>query len=235
MRELGVQERGAPGLVSEQYCWPLNSPSPPSAGKETGWRKTGGGLKHPAPRAEVGPQTLEPPHPRDREWGTHTPGAGCRRGFAPASPHTCTRRAGRGPPVGETGRHMGQEKPWGSPDLAAWLWEQRSGGSGILHPASRPLHPLRCPAPQCPPQWPPGAQDSSSLLGSFPAIPSFPAFPKAHCSISTWAVMSALSEPNPGFIFPFPGGSWVKNPLTGDMSSIPGSGNSSGGGNGNLR
>ena len=91
MLELGVQERGAPG-------------------KETDWRKTRG-LKHPATQAEVGPQTPKLPHPRDREWGTHTPGAGCRHGFAPASPHKCTHRAGRGPPVGETGRHMGQEKP----------------------------------------------------------------------------------------------------------------------------
>ena len=145
---------------------------PPQGRKQAGERR--GGLKHPAPRAEVGPQTLEPPHPRDREWGTHTPGAGCRRGFAPASPHTCTRRAGRGPPVGETGRHMGQEKPWGSPDLAAWLWEQRSGGSGILHPASRPLHPLRCLLPNAPHSGPQGLRTAHLSLDTFQLYQVFP-------------------------------------------------------------
>ena len=62
--KLGAQGRGAPGLVSEQYCLapPISNP----VGKETDWRRTWR-LKHAAPWAEVGPQTLEPAWPLERQ------------------------------------------------------------------------------------------------------------------------------------------------------------------------
>lgn len=103
--------------------------------------------------------------------GAHLLGAGCRRGFAPASPHSCTRRAGRGLPVGETGGHMGEERRapprpgcWGPALLSTggkiWCVRKPLPPTISLAPldqlehlpvALRAIPPPACPLPGCPP------------------------------------------------------------------------------------
>lgn len=192
--ELGAQGRGAPGLVSEQYCSALPISNPRAEGNrlekdlEVKARCTLGR----GGASDTGASSA----PGDREWGTHLPGAGCRHGPAPASPHTCTRRAGRGPPVQETGRHMGQEKPWASPDLAARPWEQPDLGAltACTQGADHPIH-ADAPLPGAPFSGPRGPHDSSSLPDPLPLPLSFSSFPKAQHSIPSSAVMPALPQP----------------------------------------
>lgn len=67
--------------------------------------------------------------------GCSKPGAECRHGSAPASPHRCTRKAGKGPPMKEKSRVQARSRD----NLALPL----SNGS---------LHPLKPTARVCPPK-----------------------------------------------------------------------------------
>lgn len=134
--ELGAQGRGAPGLVSEQYCSAPPISNPP-ARKETDWRRTWR-LKHAAPWAEVGPQTLEPARPLETESGGPTYLV-LDVGMDPLQ-HPLTRVL-----VGQIGVHLCERQ--------ADTWGRRSPGppqTWLLGPGSSQIWGLSRPAPREP-------------------------------------------------------------------------------------